>query len=176
MQSVSYPRSGPNLGIAFDILCLPTHGLTFAQNSDHIVFSDRSQAYALFTIFSHNLGLAHMTVSKKDKRNPIKHSNDRKGSNLVPDLEDLGKMLKTCIPNQGGIPSQRQTPDGKDCQTCDLKDTCGAVVKTSSKLIEQGRSVSGKETQRAKDHKKISLTKQASQQKCIGKLLDVSQK
>ncbi|KAL9137939.1 MAG: hypothetical protein Q9175_000849 [Cornicularia normoerica] len=84
------------------------------------------------------------------------NSNDRKGSDLLLDLEDLGKVLKTCSPNQERKSDHSQTPNGKDCQSCDRKDTCETAVQASSQLIEQGRSVSGEEAQHTKDQEMIN--------------------
>lgn len=90
--------------------------------------------------------------------------NDRKGSDVVPDLEDFGKVFKTCNPNQGWKPDQRQTLGEKDCRTYDRKDTCGTVAQASRELIKQGNSISEEEKQHTKDQDVTPSTRKLTQQ------------
>lgn len=78
-------------------------------------------------------------------------SNGRKELDILPDLEDLGKVLKICNPGQERKPEQRNAPDGQDCQTCDRRNTCETVVRASSELMEQGSSKGGENTQHTKE-------------------------
>lgn len=107
--------------------------------------------------------------------NSASHSSDRKGSGLLPDLEDLGEVLKACNPNQGRKHEQRQTPTGKNCHTCDRKASCGTAVQASKNVIGQRGSMSGEETQHTEDEemtnpvrmliqKQPKMRKQASKQ------------
>lgn len=81
-------------------------------------------------------------MAPKMARNPARNSNDRKTSNLLPDLEDVGKLLNNCSPGQGRKSNQGQSSDGNDCLTCARKDTCETAVHASSKLAEHESPVS----------------------------------
>ncbi|KAF6219933.1 hypothetical protein HO133_003758 [Letharia lupina] len=95
--------------------------------------------------------------------NSASNSNDHKRSDFLPGLEDLGKLLKACSPNQGKKSDRSRIPDGKDCQICNIKDTCKTVVQASNELIEQGSSISEKETQHNKDQGMINPTRKPTQ-------------
>ena len=75
-------------------------------------------------------------------RNPARNGNDRRASNLLPDLEDVGKLLNDCSSDQGSKSNQGQSSDGKDCSTCHRKDTCETTVHASSKLTGHENPVS----------------------------------
>ncbi len=98
-------------------------------------------------------------MPSREMSDSASNSNGRNGSELLPDLEDLGKVLKTCSPGRGRKPNQSQTPNGKDCGSCPRKDTCGTAVQASIELVEQGDSVSGEQTQHGKDREKISTAR-----------------
>ena len=51
------------------------------------------------------------------------YSKNRKASDLVPDMEDLGEMLKASSARQGTKSDRCQPSDGKDYQTCGKCDT-----------------------------------------------------
>lgn len=102
-------------------------------------------------------------MSPKNMSNSASNSNDHKRSDFLPGLEDLGKLLKACSPNQGKKSDRSRIPDGKDCQICNIKDTCKTVVQASNELIEQGSSISEKETQHNKDQGMINPTRKPTQ-------------
>lgn len=86
-------------------------------------------------------------------RGPASRGNDRKKSDLLPDLEDLGKLLNNCGPVQGRKSNQGQTSDGKSCSTCVRKAT------TSSERTEQEDPIPGEKMLHTKDQESINHTK-----------------
>ena len=88
----------------------------------------------------------------RNKMPPIK--NDGRASNgknhkqlgLPLDMEEFGKVFEVYSSHQEKNIDQSQKSDRENCQTCGRSDTCGMVVRSSGKLIEQGNSVWGKET------------------------------
>ena len=87
------------------------------------------------------------------------NSSYRKRPDTLPDLEDFGKMLGTYGLDRGEISDQSQSPNQKDCRTCDRKDTCETAVHASSQRIKKGISVSGEEAQYTKDQEVIKSSK-----------------
>ena len=105
-------------------------------------------------------------MSPKKTSDHASSSNGRKGLDVLPDLEDLGKVLKTCNPGQERKPEQRKAPDGQDCQTCDRRNTCETVVQASSELMEQGSSKGRENTQHTKEM--INPTRSLMEQRSKG--------
>ena len=70
-------------------------------------------------------------------------------------------MLETCGLDRGGKFARSQSPNQKECRTCDLKDTCETAVHASSQRTKQGILVSGEEGQCTKDQGEIKSTKES---------------
>lgn len=178
MRIVSCLRSRPDSQTVFDTSRLRTHverpslkALTdtlFLNTFKALHYPPRPCISSLSPTY-------HQHKSSKMMSKFASNSSDRKGSGLLPDLEDLGEVLKACNPNQGRKPDQRQTPTGKDCHTCDHKASCGTAVQASKNLIGQRGSMPGEETQHTKDEemtnpvrklmqKQPKMRKQASKQ------------
>ena len=82
-------------------------------------------------------------MSPKMARGPASKGNDRKKSDLLPDLEDLGKVLNNCSPVQRRKSNQGPTSDGKRCSTCVRKATFETTVQASSELTKHESPISG---------------------------------
>ena len=98
-------------------------------------------------------------MSPKMSRGPASKGNDRKKSDLLPDLEDLGKLLKNCSPIQVRQSTQGQTSDRKSCSTCVRKAAFGKIVQSSSELTEQENPIFGEVMLHTKDHESINITR-----------------
>ena len=98
------------------------------------------------------------TTPKKVSRRANISSNP-KGPNTVHDLEDLGNMLKSCGLDRGGKSDRSQSPNQKDCRTCDSKDAYETAVHASSQGTKQRILVSGEDAQYTKDQGVIESTK-----------------
>ena len=86
-----------------------------------------------------------------------------KGSDAVPDIEDLGKELKTLRPRQKTKSNESQNSNEMDCKIHYHKGTRNAGVQTSSEVVGQGSSKSGQETQNAKDQGMMNPTEKPVQ-------------
>ena len=99
------------------------------------------------------------TPKKVSRRANI--SSNRKAPNIVPDLEDLGKMLKSCGLDRGGKSDRSQSPNQKDRRTCDSKDAYETAVHALSQGTKQGILVSGEDAQYTKNQGVIESTKES---------------
>lgn len=95
-------------------------------------------------------------MSPKKISDSTSNSIDRKGFDDLPDLEDLGKMLKACHSSQRRKSNQSKTLQGEHCLTCKRKDTCENAVQASSERIDHGSSKNGERTRNTKDNEMIS--------------------
>ena len=100
-------------------------------------------------------------MSPNKMRKSASNSNDRKTSDLLPDIEDLGKVLSS---SQAKKSNQGQTPDGRNCSTCNRNDTCKMAVQASSEVTEQASPISGEVTVHTKDRKFNATTAKSHNQ------------
>lgn len=95
---------------------------------------------------------------------PASKGNDRKKSDLLPDVEDLGKLLNKCSPVKGRKSNQGQTSDGKSCSTCVGKATFETIVQASSELTEHKKPLSGEVMLHSKNQGQTIFTRTSMQQ------------